>query len=268
MKSIYTYSVFFLLMIAFLLQTPLLVSAADTAGDDVPKVLTYTYTDDDPTVNAPELFLSIYEETCDIQIIGERAVWTFFYENIFRSTGKWHPFSAAVTVKPLAETDVHADIQSALTAKDAYYIDFADGDLYPGTAQVEIRLSDVVSADQSYTVYDYKKNADGTASLRQMADHMKLSADGTWFFTLTEAHDLLITVSDETTAAALSAYAYVPQLAAGTSSGASFGENIGWIIFFTAVSVGVIILVLYFVTVHMIKIKRRKNKTQNAMIKK
>lgn len=268
MKSIYTCSIFFLMIAAFLLQTPLLVSAADTADAGGPKVLTYTYTDADPTVNTSELFLSIYEETCDIQIIGERAVWTFFYENIFRSTGKWHPFSAAVTVKPIAEANVHADIQSTLTAKDAYYIDFTDGDLYPGTAQVEIRLSDVLSTDQRYTVYDYKKNADGTASLRQVADHMKLSADGTWSFTVTEAHDLLITVSDETTAAALSAYAYVPQLAAGKSSGASLGENIGWIIFFTAVSVGVVILVLYFVTVHMIKIKRRKNKTQNSMIKK
>ncbi len=235
-------------------------------ADETPKVLTYSYTDDASEVDTQQLFLSVYDEVRDIRIEGERASFHFFYENIFRSTEKWRAFSASVGVLPLGDAGaaVSQDIVSALNGENAYFIDFRDGDHYPGTASVTVRADDVVDASAVYALYEYvpgviasEETAGKPASVRPIARGLSLGADGALALTLTEAHDYLLVAQSETDADALTAYVYTPDYDAG--GGFFAGANIGWIVFFVLVGLGLVGLVIYLVTVKVI-MKRRKNR--------
>ena len=242
-----------------MLAVPAAVHASDT-----PEVLTYTYTDDAPEVDAGQLFLPIYEKVCDIRIEGERAVFHFFYENIFRSTEKWRTFSAAVGVKPLSEAGdaVSSEISGALGGANAYFIDFRDGDVYPGTASVTVRTDDIADTSAVYALYEYipgvtasEDTAARPAQVRPIANGLSVGEDGCVSFTMTEAHDYLLAVQSEETVSALTAYVYTPDYDAG--GGFFAGANIGWIVFFVIVGLGFAGLVIYLVTVKVI-MKRRK----------
>ncbi|MBO5670946.1 MAG: hypothetical protein J6S41_05290, partial [Clostridia bacterium] len=126
------------------------VCAADT-----PEMKVYTYTDAAPEVPTVDIFRTIYNEAVDIRIEGERAAWMFFYENIFRTTGKWRPFSSAVGLIPAEDSACDPEI-AALAGEGAYYLDLRDGDLYPGTAVVYVSVGDLLSADVPYTLYVYQ----------------------------------------------------------------------------------------------------------------
>jgi len=242
-----TASKLLLLLLPLLLLTGLLPVSAE----DLPKQLTYTFTDDAPEVNAQELFLSIYDGECDIRIEGARASWDFFYENIFRSTDKWRTFSASVGVVPAAESALEPVIVTALSGAAAYYIDFRDGDLYPGTAVVTVALADIADPAAAYLLYEVVP--DGT--LRAIADGLSLGNDGMLSLTLTEAHDFLLAAASEETAAALSAYAYVPDYEAADSFFA--GANIGWIVFFIVIGLLLVGGAIYLVVVRVIQKKRK-----------
>ena len=255
-----------LLMLAILLAPAAL--AADT-----PECLTYSYTDAAPEVDAPQVFLAMYDGVCDIRIEGERATYMFFYENIFRSTEKWRPFSAAVGVKPLSEAgaSVSAEIAAA-SGSDAYLIDFRDGDYYPGTASVSVRVDDVINASGSYALYEFVPGviaSDGgenrAAALRPIMRGLSVGADGCVSFTMTEAHDFILVRDDEAVVTALSAYAYVPDY--DTPAGFFAGANIGWIVFFVIVGLALIGLVIYLVTVKIL-MKRRKSQKKGLPAKK
>ena len=250
--------------LALMLATMMLAAPATVHASDTPEVLTYTYTDDAPEVDAGQLFLAIYDGVCDIRIEGERAVFHFFYENIFRSTEKWRAFSSAVGVMPLTDAGsaVSAEIAGALGGEAAYFIDFRDGDVYPGTASVTVRADDVVDPAATYALYEYipgviaSEDVAGTAaSVRPIANGLSVGEDGCVAFTLTEAHDYLLIAQTETAAAALSAYVYTPDYDAG--GGFFAGANIGWIVFFVIVGLALAGLVIYLVTVKVI-MKRRK----------
>ena len=234
-------------------------------ADGAPEVLTYTYTDAAPEVDAGQLFLPIYEEVCDIRVEGERAVFHFFYENIFRSTEKWRSFSAAVGVMPLSDAGaaVSSEIAGALAGETAFFIDFRDGDVYPGTASVSVRADDILDTAGSYALYEYIPGVtaaeDGgvsrAPSVRPIASSLTLGADGCVSFTMTEAHDYLLVAASERASAALTAYVYTPEYDAG--GGFFAGANIGWIVFFVLVGLALAGLVIYLVTVK-IMMKRRK----------
>ncbi len=256
-----------LLLCAMLL--PMTAFASDT-----PEVLTYSYTDDAPEVDTQSLFLSVYEEVCDIRIEGTRASFHFFYENIFRSTEKWHNFSSAVAVLPLKDAGaaLSSEIAGALNGETAYFVDFRDGDIYPGTASVTVRADDVLDASAVYALYEYvpgiiasEETAGTAASVRPIARGLSLGADGALSLTLTEAHDYLLVAQSDTDAGALTAYVYTPDYDAG--GGFFAGANIGWIVFFVIVGLGIACLVIYFVTVGVL-MKRRKNRKKAIPAKK
>lgn len=256
-----------------LLLAVLMLSVSAFASE-MPEVLTYTYTEDAPEVDTQTIFLAVYEDVCDIRIEGPRAVFHFFYENIFRSTEKWNTFSSAVGVLPLTEVEasVSADIIGALQGETAYFVDFRDGDFYPGTASVTVRADDVLDTSAVYALYEYipgviasEETAEKPASVRPVARGLSLGADGALALTLTEAHDYLLVEQSETDADALTAYAYVPQYDAG--GGFFAGANIGWIVFFVLVGLGLIGLVIYLVTVKVI-LRRRKQQKMALAAKK
>ena len=70
-------------------------------------------------------------------------------------------------------------------------------------------------------------------------------------------------VQSETDADALTAYVYTPDYDAG--GGFFAGANIGWIVFFVIVGLGLAGLVIYLVTVKVIMKKRQK---KSAVVKK
>ena len=258
-------------LLSLLLLCMLMLGAVCTASD-TPEVLTYTYTEDAPEVDAQKLFLSVYEDVCDIRIESPDAVFHFFYENIFRSTEKWHSFSSAVGVLPLAEAGaaVSTEITKALAGETAYFVDFRDGDFYPGTASVTVHGDGVLDPSAVYALYEYvpgviasEETAGKAASVRPIARGLSLGADGALALTLTEAHDYLLVVQSETDADALTAYVYTPDYDAG--GGFFAGANIGWIVFFVIVGLGLAGLVIYLVTVKVILKKRQK---KSAVVKK
>ncbi len=251
-------------LLSLLLLCILMLISVCAAASDAPEVLTYTYTEDAPEVDAQKLFLSVYEDVCDIRIESPDAVFHFFYENIFRSTEKWHSFSSAVGVLPLADAGaaVSAEIMGALSGETAYFVDFRDGDVYPGTASVTVRGDGVFDPSAVYALYEYvpgviasEETAGKAASVRPIARGLSLGADGALALTMTEAHDYLLVVQSETDADALTAYVYTPEYDAG--GGFFAGANIGWIVFFVIVGLGLIGLVIYLVTVKVL-LKRRK----------
>lgn len=234
-------------------------------ASDTPEVLTYTYTDDAPLVDAQKLFLAIYEDVCDIRIEGEHADFHFFYENIFRSTEKWREFSSAVGVLPLkdAGTLISAEIADALGGETAYFVDFRDGDVYPGTASVTVRADGILDASAAYALYEYipgviasEETAGQPASVRPIARGLTLGEDGALALTLTEAHDYLLVVQSETNADALTAYVYTPDYA--VADGFFAGANLGWIVFFVVIGLGLVGLILYLVTVKAVMKRRKK----------
>ncbi|MBR5869679.1 MAG: hypothetical protein IKZ09_01460 [Clostridia bacterium] len=247
-------------ILPLMLAAVMLLLSLAVYASDMPEVLTYTYTDDDPLVDPQQIFLAVYDEVCDIRIEGARASFDFFYENIFRSTEKWRTFSSAVGVKALSEAKdaVSAEIAGALGGETAYFVDFRDGDMYPGTASVSVRADDVLDASAAYLLYEYIPAAAGTekaAQVRPVATGLSLGADGALSFTLTEAHDYLLVVQTADAEAALSAYVYTPDYDAG--GGFFGGANLGWIVFFVIVGLGLAGLVIYLVTVKVL-LKRRK----------
>ncbi|MBQ7983342.1 MAG: hypothetical protein IJ302_07220 [Clostridia bacterium] len=241
-------------LVLLLLPLLLLTGLLPVSAEDLPEQLTYTFTDDAPEVNAQEIFLSVYDGEYDIRIEGTRASWDFFYENIFRSTDKWRTFSASVGVVPAAESALEPAIVTALSGAAAYYIDFRDGDLYPGTAVVTVALADIADLTAAYLLYEVEP--DGT--LRAIADGLSLGTDGMLSLTLTEAHDFLLVTAAEETAAALSAYAYVPDYE--VEDGFFAGANIGWIVFFIVLGLLLVCGAVYLITVRVIKKKRKAAK--------
>jgi len=261
-------------ILPLVLAVLMLTLSFSVQASDTPEVLTYTYTDDAPLVDSQKLFLAIYEDVCDIHIEGERADFHFFYENIFRSTEKWREFSAAVSVLPLTDADalISAEIAGALGGETAYFVDFRDGDVYPGTASVTVRVNDVLDASVVYALYEYipgviasDENEGKAASVRPIARGLSLGEDGALSLTLTEAHDYLLVAQSETDADALTAYVYTPDYA--VASGFFAGANLGWIVFFVIVGLGLIGLILYLVTVKVV-MKRRKNRKPVSGAKK
>ena len=246
------------LLAVLMLFLPVAVHASD-----MPEVLTYTYTDAAPEVDAAQLFLAVYDGVCDISIEGERASFCFFYENIFRSTEKWRTFSSSVGVMPAADAAdvISAEIAGALAGERAYFIDFRDGDVYPGTASVDVRVGDVADAADIPAA----EQTGDAAQLRPIAGGLRLGEDGVLSLTMTEAHDYLLVVQSEQASAALTAYAYTPDYDAG--GGFFAGANIGWIIFFVIVGLGLAGLVIYLVTVKVL-MKRRRNQKKSLPAKK
>ena len=108
-----------------------------------------------------------------------------------------------------------------------------------------------------------EESAARPAQVRPIASGLSVGADGCIAFTLTEAHDYLLVVQSETAASALTAYAYTPDYDAG--GGFFAGANIGWIVFFVIVGLGLAGLVIYLVTVKVILKKRQK---KSAVVKK
>ncbi len=229
------------------------------AAADNPELFVHTFTDASPEVDTQTLFLPIYEAPCDIRIVGERVTWTFLYENIFRSTEKWRNFSAKADVLKLSSPPYPSDLAEAMAS--GYLIDFRDGDIYPGTAQVDIILADVFESEvlPQLSVFSCAKDADGRIGIRAIAENLKPKAGGVLSLTLTEAHDLLILPTENS--------AYAKDVFAGytvtvdTAPGGFFGgAALVWIVFFTAVGIGLVILVAYLVTVKILKKKRKAQK--------
>ena len=155
---------------------------------------------------------------------------------------------------PAAESALEPAIVTALSGAAAYYIDFRDGDLYPGTAVVTVALADIADLTAAYLLYEVEP--DGT--LRAIADGLSLGTDGMLSLTLTEAHDFLLVTAAEETAAALSAYAYVPDYE--VEDGFFAGANIGWIVFFIVLGLLLVCGAVYLITVRVIKKKRKAAK--------
>ncbi|MGM9625179.1 MAG: hypothetical protein ACI3XM_05670 [Eubacteriales bacterium] len=256
MKTIRNRLLLFLGAVLLLFGAFPLTAAAEEGS---PVLVTYTFTDDAPVVNVSDIFLPIYEEKQDIKIAGERVEWTFFYENIFRSTEKWRDFSSSVSMLPLDASDADDGLKNALSVEQAYLLDFRDGDVYPGTASLAVFLGDVLDGDKSYSVYETVRSEDNGISLRPIADGLRLSGEGKVSFTLTEAHDMLFIETSDTVQTAVSDFLYVPAIAE-TDDGGFEDADIGWTIFFTVVGVILAVLVLYIITVRIWKKKRAGDK--------
>ncbi len=217
-------------------------------------VRTHTYSAGAPVVTAAEVFRSVYEEEADIEILGPGTSFYFFYENIFRSTEKWVDFSALVPLT--APAGVDEGFLSAIASTEAVVVDFRDGDIYPGTVQITVDVSDFLASEESFSLYHYYVGEDKKVLLRPIASSMKAS-DGVLRLTMTEAHDYLLVKEGAEGAIDLSAYCYTPKV---EREGFFAGANLGWILFFGVMGIALVALVIYLVTMKVITSRRNKKK--------
>ncbi len=243
-----------LYMTALVCITAMLFSVAVCATDE-PAVLTYTYTDDTPIVSVTDCFMPIYEGEHDIRIVGTRATWHFFYENISRSTDKWRDFSTKINVAPITGEAHDSNFVSAATG--GYSVRFRAGDVYPGTAQMTVKLDDILAenASKPLSVYVWQTDGEGINKLRSVVENIKLDGEGCLSLALTEAHDLLV-IPTENVTDALNAYLYTPAVA--DTGGFFGGASLFSILFFAVVGVVIVLGILYYVTVKIIKRKRHQ----------
>ena len=169
--------------------------------------------------------LSEEDETVDVDILihGQGAEFYFSYDSIFRNTGRWGTFTAQITVTEPKNGVLPKEIKDALTNTSALYLDFADGEHYPGTARVTVFLPEVF-AQTRVDVYEVLTQTDGSTeeeteqtkettqtdegdktdrddkvssdtsdvSLSPIATDLLLGDDAAFVQMLTESHDYLL----------------------------------------------------------------------------
>ena len=188
----------------------------------------YTIQPESVQVDSNQLFsqaLSEEDETVDVDILihGQGAEFYFSYDSIFRNTGRWGTFTAQVTVTEPKNGVLPKGIKDALTNTSALYLDFADGEHYPGTARVTVFLPEVF-AQTRVDVYEVLTQTDGSTeeeteqtkettqadegdktdrddkassdtsdvSLSPIATDLLLGDDAAFVQMLTESHDYLL----------------------------------------------------------------------------
>ena len=188
----------------------------------------YTIQPESVQVDSNQLFsqaLSEEDETVDVDILihGQGAEFYFRYDSIFRNTGRWGTFTAQVTVTEPKNGVLPKEIKDALTNTSALYLDFADGEHYPGTARVTVFLPEVF-AQTRVDVYEVLTQTDGSTeeeteqtketiqadegdktdrddkvssdtsdvSLSPIATDLLLGDDAAFVQMLTESHDYLL----------------------------------------------------------------------------
>lgn len=179
-------------------------------------------------VDSNQLFsqtLSEEDETVDVDILihGQGAEFYFSYDSIFRNTGRWGTFTAQATVMEAKNGVLPNEIKDVLTNTSALYLDFADGEHYPGTARVTVFLPEVF-AQTRVDVYEVLTQTDETSeekteetkettqadeedktdtadkvssdtsdvSLSPIATDLLLGDDAAFVQMLTESHDYLL----------------------------------------------------------------------------
>lgn len=179
-------------------------------------------------VDSNQLFsqaLSEEDETVDVDILihGQGAEFYFSYDSIFRNTGRWGTFTAQATVTEPKNGVLPKEIKDALTNTSALYLDFADGEHYPGTARVTVSLP-ATFAQTRVDVYEVLTQTDETSeekteetkettqedeedktdtadkvssdtsdvSLSPIATDLLLGDDAAFVQMLTESHDYLL----------------------------------------------------------------------------
>ena len=188
----------------------------------------YTIQPESVQVDSNQLFsqaLSEEDETVDVDILihGQGAEFYFRYDSIFRNTGRWGTFTAQITVTEPKNGVLPKEIKDALTNTSALYLDFADGEHYPGTARVTVFLPEVF-AQTRVDVYEVLTQTDGSTeeeteqtkettqadegdktdrddkvssdtsdvSLSPIATDLLLGDDAAFVQMLTESHDYLL----------------------------------------------------------------------------
>ncbi len=188
----------------------------------------YTIQPESVQVDSNQLFsqaLSEEDETVDVDILihGQGAEFYFSYDSIFRNTGRWGTFTAQVTVTEPKNGVLPKEIKDALINTSALYLDFADGEHYPGTARVTVFLPEVF-AQTRVDVYEVLTQTDGSTeeeteqtketiqadegdktdrddnlssdtsdvSLSPIATDLLLGDDAAFVQMLTESHDYLL----------------------------------------------------------------------------
>lgn len=188
----------------------------------------YTIQPESVQVDSNQLFsqaLSEEDETVDVDILihGQGAEFYFSYDSIFRNTGRWGTFTAQITVTEPKNGVLPKEIKDALTNTSALYLDFADGEHYPGTARVTVFLPEVF-AQTRVDVYEVLTQTDGSTeeeteqtkettqtdegdktdrddkvssdtsdvSLSPIATDLLLGDDAAFVQMLTESHDYLL----------------------------------------------------------------------------
>lgn len=188
----------------------------------------YTIQPESVQVDSNQLFsqaLSEEDGTVDVDILihGQGAEFYFSYDSIFRNTGRWGTFTAQVTVTEPKNGVLPKEIKDALINTSALYLDFADGEHYPGTARVTVFLPEVF-AQTRVDVYEVLTQTDGSTeeeteqtketiqadegdktdrddnlssdtsdvSLSPIATDLLLGDDAAFVQMLTESHDYLL----------------------------------------------------------------------------
>ena len=178
-------------------------------GDETMRVTkTYQYTKENAVVSVKDTVIRDLNEVTEISPVdfifeGEGVTFVIPYENIYRETAKYinydeegnvvgyRDFTAAVTVTDVADT---AALPASLHVCDGCFLDFADGESYPGLTRLSAELGKEYGG-KTVSIYTVTGEGDGI-SLCPAVKGLFLSVDGVLSLDVTESHDYLVLVGD------------------------------------------------------------------------
>ena len=167
------------------------VSASDKLSFDVRDVQS--------AIDPMDYFLSAINssEYPDVELIANGSVWRFSNFSISRTAFAWREFSVNVAVRTV-DACPEKSIADILKDSSALYIDFEDGQQYPGLAEVTVALG-ASHASKSFRVLSFETvSSDSTPSYHLVWLSDRFSSDSNGNITLcTEASRDYILIPSE-----------------------------------------------------------------------
>ncbi len=158
----------------------------------------YTFASSAPGVHTEQLFfdgMNAEDSNTPVHfdLQAENFSLRFSYDLLYRNIGKYADFTMQCTLRELCgDTGLSRRLCEKL-GESGLYLDFPDGEHYPGIATLTVPLARF--AGQRVSLWRIVQNESGEKSLAPAADSILLDAKGTLRIDVTESHDYLVVES-------------------------------------------------------------------------
>ena len=168
-------------------------------GEDDAVTKYYSFTVSAPGVHTEQLFfdgMNAEDNDTPVHFVlqAENFSLRFSYELLYRNIGKYADFTMQCTLRELREdTGLSRRLCEKLGASGVY-LDFPDGEHYPGIATLSVPLAHF--AGQRVSLWRIVQSESGEKSLAPVADSILLDEKATLRIDVTESHDYLAVKAD------------------------------------------------------------------------
>ena len=167
-------------------------------GDDGAVTKYYTFASSAPGVHTEQLFfdgMNAEDSNTPVHfdLQAENFSLRFSYDLLYRNIGKYADFTMQCTLRELREDTGLSRRLCEKLGERALYLDFPDGEHYPGIATLSVPLARFVG--QRVSLWRIVQNESGEKSLAPVVDSILLDEKATLRIDVTESHDYLVVES-------------------------------------------------------------------------